>query len=109
SGRMISGFGSPHVIEAGSTAVSMKDYRLAYDRQIQILSQQFGTRLTREQAQALGIDQQVVAQLVAGAVLDEQARKLGLGVSKDRLAQLAREDPAFKGPDGKFDRQQFDA
>jgi peptidyl-prolyl cis-trans isomerase D len=109
SGRMIGGFGSTHVIEAGGTTVSTKDYRLAYDRQVQIYSQQFGTRLTREQAQALGVDQQVLAQLVAGAVLDEQARKLGLGVSKDRLAQLAREDPAFKGADGKFDRLQFDA
>src|SRR5919197_1237584 len=108
SGRMITGFGSPHVLEAGGTAVSMKDYRLAYDRQIQMLSQQFGTRLTRDQAKALGLDQQVLAQLVAGAVLDEQARKLGLGVSKDRLAELARQDPAFRGPDGRFDRQQFE-
>ena len=64
------------------------------------MSQQFGTALTREQAMALGIDQQVLAQLVSGAVLDEQARKLGLGVSKDRIAQLARDEPAFKGPDG---------
>lgn len=109
SGRMIEGLGSPHVIEAGGTTVSQKDYRLAYDRQVQIFSQQFGTQLTRDQAKALGIDQQVLGQLVAGAVLDEQARKLGLGVSKDRLAQLAREDPAFQGPGGTFDRNRFDA
>ena len=109
SGRMIGGFGSAsHVIAAGGTTVSLNEYRLAYDRQLQIMSQQFGTALTREQAAAFGVDQQVLAQLVAGAVLDEQARKLGLGVSKDRIAQLAREEPAFKGPDGKFDRQQFE-
>ncbi len=93
---------------AGGTTVSLKDYRLAYDRQMQVMSQQLGMRLTREQAAAFGIDSQVLAQLVAGAVLDEQARKLGLGVSKDRLAQLAREDPAFEGPSGTFDRQQFE-
>ena len=46
------------------------------------MSQQFGQRLTREQATALGIDEQVLAQLVAGAVLDEQARKLGLGLRR---------------------------
>ena len=108
SGQMIGGFGSSHVITAGGTTVSLKDYRLAYDRQVQIMSQQFGVRLTREQAVAFGIDQQVLAQLVAGAVLDEQARKLRLGLSKDRLAQLAREDPAFNGPSGTFDRQQFE-
>ena len=109
SGRMIQGFGSPPVIEAGGTSVSQKDYRLAYDRQLRIFSQQFGTQITREQAKAIGLDQQVLGQLVAGAVLDEEARQLGLGVSKDRLAQLAREDPAFQGPGGTFDRGQFEA
>lgn len=72
------------------------------------MSQQFGQRLTHEQAKALGIDNQVLAQLVSGAVLDEQARKLGLGLSKDRLAELTREDPAFKGPGGEFDRRTFE-
>ena len=96
------------MIEAGGTTVSLKEFRLAYDRQMQLMSQQFGTRLTREQAQAFGIDQQVLAPAGRGAVLDEQASKLGLGVSKDRLGQIARDDPAFQGPDGRFDRQRFE-
>jgi peptidyl-prolyl cis-trans isomerase D len=108
SGRMLGGLGSNEVIAAGDTSVSVNEYRLAYDRQISVLSQQFGTRITREQARAFGIDNQVLAQLVAGAVLDEQARRLGLGLSKDRLAGLTAEDPAFQGPDGRFDRRQFD-
>ena len=65
SGQMMTGLGSQHVIEVGGTTVSMNEFRLAYDRQVQMLSQQFGTRLTREQAQALGIDQQVLGQLAA--------------------------------------------
>lgn len=108
SGQIAGGLGGSNVVTVGGTKVSIKDYRLAYDRQLSVLSQQLGQRLTREQAAAFGIDQQVLAQLVAGAVLDEQARKLGLGLSKDRLAALTREDPAFQGSDGKFNRQQFD-
>lgn len=109
SGRLMGGFaGHDSVITAGGTKVSINEYRLAYDRQLSVLSQQFGQRLTHEQAKALGIDNQVLAQLVSGAVLDEQARKLGLGLSKDRLAELTREDPAFKGPGGQFDRRTFD-
>jgi peptidyl-prolyl cis-trans isomerase D len=108
SGKMMGGFGtSSTVVTAGGTSVSANEYRLAYDRQISILSQQFGQRITREQATAFGIDNQVLSQLAAGAVLDEQARKMGLGLSKDRLAELTREDPAFHGPDGKFSREQF--
>ncbi len=109
SGRLMGGLAGHHsVITAGGTTVSINEYRLAYDRQISVMSQQFGQRITREQATALGIDNQVLAQLVSGAVLDEQARKLGLGLSKDRLAELARSDPAFKGPSGQFDRKTFE-
>ncbi|NGO55024.1 SurA N-terminal domain-containing protein [Allomesorhizobium camelthorni] len=108
SGSMLGVIGGNAVVTAGGTTVPAVEYRLAYDRQINVLSQQFGQRLTREQATALGIDNQVLGQLVAGAVLDEQARTLGLGLSKDRLASLTAEDPAFRGPDGKFSRQQFD-
>lgn len=108
SGQLIHGVGSGNVLTVGGTSVSAKDYRLAYDRQLNIWGQQLGQRLTREQATSFGVDQQVLSQLIAGAVLDEQARKLGLGLSKDRLASLTREDPAFAGPGGKFDRQRFD-
>jgi peptidyl-prolyl cis-trans isomerase D len=96
------------VITAGKTSVSVMEYRLAYDRQLSILSQQFGQRISRDQARAFGIDNQVLGQLVAGAVLDEQARKLGLGLSRESIAHLTRQDPAFQGPDGQFNRQQFD-
>ena len=101
------GYGNA-VLTAGNTEVSVNEYRLAYDRQVNVMSQNFGTRLTREQASALGIDNQVLAQLAAGAVLVEQAREMGLGLSKDRLAGLTAEDPAFRGLNGGFDRTQFD-
>jgi len=107
SGSMLTGT-SGDVITAGGTSVSALDYRLAYDRRIAELSRQFGTRLTREQAVAFGIDEQVLSQLSAGAVLDETAREIGLGVSKDKLAELTASDPAFRGLDGRFDRSQFE-
>lgn len=108
SDQIMGGGGGNKVVTVGSSSVSTNEYRLAYDRQVNVLSQQFGRRLTRDQLTALGIDNQVLAQLVAGAVLDEQARDLGLGLSKDKLASLTAEDPAFQGPDGRFNRQQFD-
>ena len=107
SGQITGGFGS-HVVSVGKTRVSVNEFRLAYDRQVSQFSQQFGRQITREQAQAFGIDQMVLSQLVAGAVLDEQAREMRLGLSRDRLAALTAEDPAFHGPDGRFDRNQFE-
>jgi peptidyl-prolyl cis-trans isomerase D len=108
SGQLINGIGSGEVVTVGGTSVSAKDYRLAYDRQLRAWSDQLGRQLTREQATAFRVDEQALAQVASEAALDEQARKLGLGLSRDRLASLARDDAAFAGPDGKFDRRQFD-
>ena len=69
SGSVLTGGGSGDVVKAGKTSVSALDYRFAYDRQVSELSQRFGTRLTSEQVRALGVPQQVLSQLVAGAVL----------------------------------------
>lgn len=107
SGQLLTG-SARSVLTTGDQSVSMLDFRLAYDRQINALSQRLGTRVTREQAVAFGIDEQVLQQLAAGLLLDEEAGRLGLGVSSDRLAALTAEDPAFRGADGSFDRQQFD-
>ncbi len=92
SGQIIGGGAGDVVLQAGQTTVNTEQYRLAYQRVLQDQSQRFGTRLTREQAQMLGLEGAVRGQLVGGAVLDEQARVMGLGLSEDRLARAIAED-----------------
>lgn len=109
TGRLVGGFtGSGSVVQAGDIKVSPTEFRLAFNRQVNVLSQQFGQQLTPEQAQAFGVEDQVLNQLVAGAVLDSQAKDLGLGVSDERIAQQTFADPAFQGAGGAFDRRHFD-
>jgi len=95
------------VVTVGDVKVSPSDFRLAYERQLAQLSRQFGTRLSREQAKAFGVEAQVYSQLVAGATLDQLSEDMNLGLSQDRLATLISEDPAFKGVNGQFDRTTF--
>lgn len=106
SGTIFQGVGST-VVSVGETRVTPIEYRLAYDRQIAIVSRQFGTRLTTEQARALGLENQVLGQVVSNAALDEQSRRMNLGLSKDRLATIIADDPAFRGINGRFDRATF--
>ncbi|MDF1779138.1 MAG: SurA N-terminal domain-containing protein [Rhizobiaceae bacterium] len=106
SGTMFQGAGNS-VVSVGETEVTTTEYRLAFDRQIALLSRQFGTRLTAEQARALGVENQVLTQVSMNAALDEQSRRMNLGLSEERLAGLIAEDPAFKGIDGRFDRLTF--
>ena len=92
------------VVTAGETVITPNEYRLAYARTVDQFSRLTGGRLTQEQAAALGVEQTVLQELVSGAVLDEQARLLDLGISVDELARLIAEDPAFQGFDGTYDR-----
>jgi peptidyl-prolyl cis-trans isomerase D len=101
------GSSSTTVVTVGDQQVDVNEFRLAYQRQVANLSQQFGMRLTPEQARAFGVEQQVLSQLVAGASLDQLAADMNLGLSNDRLAQLIGEDPAFKAVNGQFDRSLF--
>ncbi len=92
------------VAQVGKTTVSTLDFRLAYENQLGALSQQFGRRLSRQQADAFGLRQNVIDQVVAGALLDENARKMGLGIGETELAQVIASDPAFQDLSGNFSR-----
>ncbi|OEC99071.1 MULTISPECIES: peptidylprolyl isomerase [unclassified Rhizobium] len=105
---LITGGGSNTVVTVGDQHIDTNEFRLAYRRQIQAISQQLRMQITPEQARAFGIGQQTVAQLVAGASLDQLAADMNLGLSQDRLAKLIGDDPAFKAANGAFDRQKFD-
>lgn len=99
--------GGNAVVTVGDQTVKPEEFRLAYQRQLAELGRQFGTRLTTEQARAFGIDRQVIAQLAAGAALDQLSDDMKLGLSEDRLASLIAADPAFQAVNGQFDRNLF--
>lgn len=107
SGAFVNG-AADYVIQVGDTKVGLLDYRLTYDQRLNALSRQLGTRLSREQARAFQIEQTVISQLTSGAILDESARKMGLGLSEDELAKLIGNDPAFRDAAGTFSRSQLD-
>eukprot|EP00913_Durusdinium_trenchii_P021229 g19942.t1 len=95
------------VMTVGDQEISPEQFRLAYQRQIANVSRQFGTQLTPQQARAFGIENEVLAQLAAGAALDQLSDDMNLGLSEDRLAKLISEDPSFKGVNGQFDHGLF--
>lgn len=96
------------VAQVGKTSVSVDQMRIAYTNELQRLGRQFRTVITPEQARTFGIDQRVLSNLVTEAVLGEQAKSLGLGVSDQAVARSIMEDPNFRGADGQFSRALFD-
>ena len=102
-----SGAAPSTVISAGGTDVEVQDYRLAYRQAEAQLARQLQRRPSREEAVAQGIDRRVLNQLISEAVLDEQGRNIGLGLSEERLARLIADDPSFHDASGRFSRDSF--
>jgi len=103
------GFGQSTLAKIGSTEISTEQFRQLYTEKLQQLGRQFGRPLTMDQARAFGLDRQVLQQAIAEAALDEEARRMGLGMSDAETMRMIYADPNFKGVSGAFDPQRFQA
>lgn len=96
------------VVQVGDTSISVDQVRNAYNNELQQLSRQFRTVISPQQARSLGIDRQVVSNLVTEAVMTEKVKELGLSISDELVARSIMSNPAFRGADGQFNRALFD-
>jgi len=90
--------------QAGDKEIAIQSYANALRRQINTFSQQLGEPLSFQQAQAIGLDGQVLAQIVTTRTLDNEVARLGLSAGDERIAAEIVNIQAFSGLDGSFDR-----
>ncbi len=105
---VFTGWGRGALAKVGSQEIRVEDYQRAFQNEINQISQQAGRRITTEQAHAAGLDNRVLAQLIAWSAVETHAKELGLALSDASLAEATQNDVAFKGPDGKFNRLAFE-
>lgn len=91
----------------GEKEISINRYYRALSEQISAFSAQVGTTISFTQAQSLGVDAQVLNDLVNERVLDNAAAKLGISVGDARVREQVLNIPAFQGFDGNFDRAAY--
>ena len=91
----------------GDRDIDLRDYARTLQREIQAASAQIGQPVSFEQAQALGIDRAVQAQVIATAALDNEAARIGLSVGDAEVRRKLSGIAAFTGPDGGFDRDAY--
>lgn len=108
-GDIFRGFGSSTVAKVGGTEIRVDTFRQLYQDRLSQLSRQVNRPILPDQARALGLDRQLLGELIAETALDSRARSMGLGVSDAEIARRVTDDPAFKGITGQFDRLRFEA
>ena len=99
-GDIFRGFGRSTFAKIGNTEITIETFRQLYNERLRLLSNQLGRQLTLEQARQLGLDRQIVGQLIAEIVLDERARALRLGVTDAEISRRITADPSFRGISG---------
>ncbi|MGW8195466.1 MAG: SurA N-terminal domain-containing protein, partial [Desulforhopalus sp.] len=86
--------------------ITFQQFQQAYDRAYQRLSDQFGGNVPKGFAETFGIKQQVINQLIQGALLRQGAKQMGLQVSKQEIRQTIEDMVQFQ-QNGTFSMQQY--
>ncbi len=95
------------VATVGDATISQDTFQHEYQNLLRTESQQLGTQLSSEQAQALGLPQQALDQIVSRTAIDAEVARLGLTTSDQDVAEQIKTIPAFAGPTGSFDHNTF--
>ena len=107
-GDMLTSSVGSNVIEVGKTRVSLGEFQRDYQRNLNILSQRFGTQLTQEQARQFGLAQMTINQIASRALIAEKTRSMGLSADDDAIRNVIRNQPAFQNQFNQFDRLMFE-
>ncbi|HBZ42715.1 MAG TPA: peptidylprolyl isomerase [Maritimibacter sp.] len=92
----------------GETEIDASAYFRELNAELNAWQAQTGQNLTMAQAQAIGLDQQVLSRVIAQTALDNEVARLGISVGDRNLANRVTEISAFQGADGRFDSDTYD-
>ncbi|MBV8506736.1 MAG: peptidylprolyl isomerase, partial [Alphaproteobacteria bacterium] len=97
------------VATVGGQSVRAEELQTALRRALEQLSARFGRAIDPQQAKQLGLIDQTLAQLIDRSLIDQEAAHIRLDVSDDLIRDVITANPSFRGSDGRFDRNLFNA
>ena len=96
------------VAEVGAVNITRNEFSRDLSRELNNLRQRFGGQFDIAQAQALGIVDQILEQMITRALFEQQAQDLRMLVDVDQVRRRIRELPVFQNELGEFDRFRFE-
>ena len=101
------GYRSDVLARAGNNEVTSEDFQTAFSRRLRVLSSRLGRSLSQAEARQLGVDRQVLAELLRDSTLMEQAKELKLALPNSVVAERVANNPSFQDAKGEFNPQDF--
>ncbi len=97
-------FRANQLAKVGDAEIGVAQYRSEYQTALQRIQRQAKRAITNDEARQIGLDRQVLSQLLTGAALDQDAKRLGLALSDADIATTIKAEKMFAGPTGAFDQ-----
>ena len=101
------GGGVTTLARVGDRDIETADYARALQQELNALSAQVGQPIPFSQAQAFGLDRQVLQTVITRAALDNEAARIGISVGDATVAAEITQISAFRGSAGTFDREAY--
>ena len=95
------------VATVGDEKIPAIELQRTLEPAVERMRAQFGGTVDMQLVKQLGIVDSVLNQLIDRSLLSQEIHRLGLDVPDEVIRNAIYENPAFRGPDGKFDRRLF--
>jgi peptidyl-prolyl cis-trans isomerase D len=97
------------IAAVGDQSIRADELQTALRRALEQLSARFGSAIDLQQAKQLGLVGETLNQLIDRSLVDQEVARLQLNVSDELIRNVITGNPSFKGSDGRFDRNLFNA
>jgi len=104
---MLRGGNSETLAKVGDREIGSYEFSEAFNRQLSVYSRRIGETVTPDRARELGLDRQILGDLMRDAALDSQAAALGITMPERAVAQRVADSPQFQGANGGFNADSF--
>jgi peptidyl-prolyl cis-trans isomerase D len=94
---------APALATVGDQSIYGQDFTEAYRRWMTQYRQQTGQTITPEQARLLGLDRNLLNDMIRRAAIDAEAQKMKLAVSDQQIVDIIQSNKAFHNSVGQFD------
>ncbi|MGE3784406.1 MAG: SurA N-terminal domain-containing protein [Alphaproteobacteria bacterium] len=95
------------IATVGDEKIPAAELQRTLEPALERMRAQFGGAVDMQLVKQLGITDSILNQLIDRSLLNQETHRLGLDVPDEVIRDAIYENPAFRGPDGKFDRRLF--
>lgn len=104
---VFTGYRSNVLASVGDYEISADAYRMTLEQRLRNMSRQTGQPITNQRAAELGLDRQILADMLRNGALQEQASEMKLAVPDAIIAEEIAGEATFQNSRGQFDANRF--